>query len=638
MPEPTAPHFPPPPPDAVPAGVPEEAAPAWNPIPGGPIEHVEPEVPNFPPPPRRRPRWLPLLITALTLGLIASGLFVADQVGRPEAGRTVNRYLPADGASWAERIDRVTPNGTQSDTAVTESAIITGSAITGATDWTLNTRLIGAANSDPDLLSRGRYWRTTTTVPTRSATEAQRTKVYRAEQDLALMVESSPTGGAFAYYPNLIELPADAAPGQTWTSSGNAGGPISYTAAFRAEAAPNDCLAVTGDVTYTAPDLQPVQRQLGRTWCPGLGLVAATERGAEQLTITRLDPPPALPAPDTTDRPIDWTPTDWKQHVFEATSVDPTFGSGPISGTPSGLNALTRSGVLLRGTTSARDIIGFTAATSATWQSRWRVHPGGTILTLTAYGDAFLTTTSLRTVVGYGADGTRRWSLSLPEVVLAPPVRASDTEAVLVTLGGEVTVVEIATGRIRWRVTPGSDIGVGAAVAAGNVLVADRARHLVALRAADGAEVWREEEANAAIDLAGSGDQLMLVGDADVDSFGAVDGAMRWRAGFPDSASAPKPTPFAGGVVALTSTGAMALDGAGRTRWVRGGVYGLSVGGDDLVCWASGQAEVLGPDSATLTRFAIPEQTLGNTHQFLVSPEGAWLLDSSWSVRRYSRD
>ena len=115
VPEPTAPHFPPPPPDAVPAGVPEDAAASWNPIPGGPPAYPEPDFPPPQPPRRRRPRWLPLLVTALTLVLIASGLFVADQVGRTEAGRTVDRYLPADGASWSERIDSVTATGTQSD-------------------------------------------------------------------------------------------------------------------------------------------------------------------------------------------------------------------------------------------------------------------------------------------------------------------------------------------------------------------------------------------------------------------------------------------------------------------------------------------------------------------------------------------
>ena len=277
-------------------------------------------------------------------------------------------------------------------------------------------------------------------------------------------------------------------------------------------------------------------------------------------------------------------------------SVDPTFGTGPITGTPSGLDALTRSGVLLRGTTSAQDILGFTAATSATWQSRWRVHPGGNILTLSAYGDAFLTTTSMRTVVGYGADGTRRWTLSLPEVVLAPAVRASDTEAVLVTLGGEVIndrhrdrsdpLAHHARVRHR-RERRGGRRECGDRRPSPDIW--SRSGHPTAPRSG------ARRRPTPPVALAAAATSVLLVGDADVDSFAAADGTMRWRAGFPDSASAPTPTPFAGGVVLLTNAGAQALDGAGRTRWVRGGVYGLTVGGDDLVCWAPARPRCSGP-------------------------------------------
>ena len=84
-----APNFPPPPPDAVPAGVPEDPAATWNPIPGGPPAYPEPDFPPPQPPPSSAGRgWLPLLVTGLALALIASGLFVADRIGRTEAGPT----------------------------------------------------------------------------------------------------------------------------------------------------------------------------------------------------------------------------------------------------------------------------------------------------------------------------------------------------------------------------------------------------------------------------------------------------------------------------------------------------------------------------------------------------------------------
>jgi hypothetical protein len=593
-----------------------------------PAEQLEP-----PPGPRRWP-WLPLLVPLLALSLVAGALFVTDRIGRATTGSTVQSFLPADGTSWTEQVRRSGPAGDRTDTAVTESAHIAGSAITSATDWTLATQLIGTANSDRASLDRGRFWRTTTIVPARSTTEAPQTRIYRAEQDLALMVESGPSG-AFAYTPNLVELPADAAPGRTWASAGQAGGSIRYTASFRAEAAPRGCLAVSGEISYTASEVEPVRRQLSRTWCPDQGLVALAERGGgETLETDRIQATDELPRPDTNDLPAEWTPKDWRPQSYTARSVDPTFGPGEISGTPSPLLAMSRSGVLLRGTTSSQDILGFTAEDGSTWQSRWRVHPGGTILTLAAFGDAFVATTSLRTVVGYGVDGARRWTLIVPEVVLTQPVRASATELVLVTLGGEMLVVEIATGAVRWLTRPGADVGVAPVVAAGNVVVADRAGNLAGLPLADGRESW-QTEAGEVTALATTDDLAVVVGPADVDGFSARTGTLRWRARLPDSATAP--VPFAGGVAVLTNGGARAVDGAGRTRWVRRGVYGLTAGETHLVCWGPGGLEVLDQESQTVATFPIPAQTVGNTQRFLASADGVWLFDSSWKILRWSR-
>jgi hypothetical protein len=165
VPAPAYADFPPPPVDAVPAGFPP------------PGEQPEP------PPVRRRPPWLPLLVPLLALSLVAGALFVTDRIGRAATGSTVTTFLPADGTSWTEQVRRSGPAGDRTDTAVTESAHIAGSAITSATDWTLATQLIGAANSDRASLDRGRFWRTTTIVPARSSAEASQTRIYRAEQD-----------------------------------------------------------------------------------------------------------------------------------------------------------------------------------------------------------------------------------------------------------------------------------------------------------------------------------------------------------------------------------------------------------------------------------------------------------------------
>ncbi|HLL63467.1 MAG TPA: hypothetical protein VK401_10485, partial [Propionibacteriaceae bacterium] len=83
--------------------------------------------------------------------------------------------------------------------------------------------------------------------------------------------------------------------------------------------------------------------------------------------------------------------------------------------------------------------------------------------------------------------------------------------------------------------------------------------------------------------------------------------------------------------------GARAVDGAGRTRWVRRGVYGLTAGETHLVCWGPGGLEVLDQESQTVATFPIPAQTVGNTQRFLASADGVWLFDSSWKILRWSR-
>ena len=141
-----------------------------------------------------------------------------------------------------------------------------------------------------------------------------------------------------------------------------AGGALSYTADFRAESR-----ARRMPRGHRRHHLQRSEPRAGAA-SSRPDLVSGARAGRRDRAGDRggHDQPPRFPArrwrrrtPPTS--PIDWTPTEWRQHIFQAESVDPTFGTGPISGTPSGLAALTRSGVLLRGTTSAQDILGFTA-------------------------------------------------------------------------------------------------------------------------------------------------------------------------------------------------------------------------------------------------------------------------------------
>ncbi len=96
----------------------------------------------------------------------------------------------------------------------------------------------------------------------------------------------------------------------------------------------------------------------------------------------------------------------------------------------------------------------------------------GEILTLRAFGNVILVTTSARQLVAYTDLGIRMWQLDLDEIAPAPPVRVSDSEVVVVDLAGEVRRLAIATGAVVWQHSLGSDVTATAGGRGG-----DRGRH-----------------------------------------------------------------------------------------------------------------------------------------------------------------
>ena len=565
---------------------------------------------------------------ALSTTLLGAGLFVSDRVGRPEASGAASRFVPADGAGWFSS-DRDGSGAVT--TSATESAIIVGSAITGALDWTLATQVIGATGSDLGVLSRTRFWRTVSTPVGKPADQGQHTRVYAVGADVRLLVESGPDG-AWAYRPNLVELPAGVTAGQQWTSTGTAGAIATYTAAYAAADAADagaGCLRVSGNITYAARKLTAT-RQVRKTWCPGQGVVEEVLRDDGVQQVRTRAAAPALAAPPTTDVPIHWTPDRWVSRSGTMVSADPTFGKGAVSGSPSSIPPLRlASGLMLRAT-SASDVVGLTPASPSEWQTRWRARPGGTILTATAVGQMWVVSTSSRHLVGYDDRGVRRWRLALDEVVTAQPGRASATELTVVTAAGEVLLVDVPTGAVRWQVRPGADVGVPAVAGQGVVVVADRNGDLIGLRQGDGTERWRAH-VSGALFVAVDGQRLLVVGADDVDAFDLASGERVWRS--PYSGTAKGLSAFGGWALLVTHDGLRAFDASGRVAWRRPGVYGLSSNGTYLVCWGRREAVVLDAAARPVRTFATPEQPVGSPHRFLAAGDGVYLLDSTWTWR-----
>jgi outer membrane protein assembly factor BamB len=95
------------------------------------------------------------------------------------------------------------------------------------------------------------------------------------------------------------------------------------------------------------------------------------------------------------------------------------------------------------------------------------------------------------------------WQLALTEIAPTPPVRASDTTAVLVDLSGEVRYFAIATGELRWRHDIGSDVNVPPAAGAGTVVIMDRGGTTTGLDLATGASRWTADLLGTAAGFAG---------------------------------------------------------------------------------------------------------------------------------------
>ena len=109
-------------------------------------------------------------------------------------------------------------------------------------------------------------------------------------------------------------------------------------------------------------------------------------------------------------------------------SINPTFGQGPMVGSPSAVAApvRTESGLVIRATLGPGDLVATTPKTLTEWTSIWRAHPGGTVLSLSAFGNVIIATTSNRQMVAYSDVGVRLWQLSLDDLAPTPPVRISD--------------------------------------------------------------------------------------------------------------------------------------------------------------------------------------------------------------------
>ena len=585
------------------------------------------------PPPRsdaaqsRRPWWLPLVVVAVVALLIATTTYVANSTVIFGRAATAAQYLPPDGAVAFERTDTTRELKTTIGTTVTESARFTGVAALLSVDSRLSAAMGKEAFDEKGTI---KAWRTITSQLNDPAAIAQTIRFYRVTAGVDLLAASTPTEG-YVYSPGLILLPSDVHAGSRWSSAGSAGDALDYRSELQADVASDGCLKVSGEVRYLSK-----QGQLGRivslnqTWCQGLGIVAESQSFADVHTTTSRIETPAPSTPTTNNTPIQWSaPQRWTGRNFGTISINPTFGEGPMASTPASLTPVqTESGLIIRATYGQGDLVATTPKTLSEWTSVWRTHPGGTILTLAAFGNVIIATTSNREVVAYSDTGIRLWQFAVDDLAPTPPVRAGDREAVLVDLAGVMRTFDLGTGAVRWQHTVGSDVNVTPAVGSGVVVIMDRGGTTTAFDVGTGKRRWH-------LDLLGRGatvigDTVVVLQDQAAHALAVDTGLHRWVR--PYFGTLTGLAGFANYAVVATKGECIMINEAGVIIKRLGPALALTPTQDHLAVWGASDAQVLDSSGAVITGWSLSPLTIAKQDRVaLASSNGVLLFNADWT-------
>jgi hypothetical protein len=604
----------------------------WSGLPEDPLASSAVDPSWGPPEPRRR-WWVPLVVLAIIGGLVGGATFAGHTVGLGLPRTAATAFLPLDGTAAYERVETTREGMTTVSYQVTESARFSG--VTGllSTDTKFGTQLFAETYDERDTL---RIWRTTSNIYNDPAAPYATTRMYRANAAVELLGESRP-GAGYVYRPALVELPADVRAGARWSGSGSANDVLDYRSEFRAADASDGCLHVTGEVRYLSKQGQsgPLVN-LERTWCPGRGVVRATETFANVVTNTSLATGPTPQIRTTTDSPLRWTAPDrWAAHAYNTISVDPTFGKGPMSGSPKSLAPVrTDSGLVVRATRSLNDLIAITPKTPTEWVSAWRSHVPGEILTMRAFGNVILVATSTRQLVAYTDLGIRLWQLDLDEIAPAPMMRVSDADVVVIDLAGEVRRLAVATGAVAWQHSLGSDVTVAPAVGNGLVVAMDRGGTVTALDEATGDRRWTAELEGLAAGFVG--DALVVLQDQTAHGLDPATGKRRWLRPF--FGSVTELARFGDRLVLATQNATVLLDQTGQVTSRLPGYLRVTVATDRMVGWGVHEAELVGTAGVVSRRWTLPSLTLAVQDRPAVgTPQGVLLFNSDWTFSAWEQ-
>ncbi len=332
--------------------------------------------------------------------------------------------------------------------------------------------------------------------------------------------------------PGRLDLPADLAAGNTWTSEGAVAfrtpdqewSSTDYRADYRAQA-PTDpgerlrgCVVVAMTIVINQQEL-PSER----TWCPGSGVIASHDgENAWQ-------PSDALPRLSPVDPPaFDWSRADELQFTDRVHSQP---GAGITSLSPISAPAVLPDGSLVFANQVVPDLIALDSAEDPP-PVRWVARPGGTLTSTASFAGITVVTNGRRELVAYGPEGQWLWQARLTDLTRVPPVRFGADTVVVVTLDGGVTGYDLVTGEERWRATMGTEIRRTPLAAGDRLLVADAGGALSSFDR-QGNEQWTVDAGRvAALAVSDGPAPVVAVGRSDsyvVRGYSLADGSQVWR-------------------------------------------------------------------------------------------------------------
>ncbi|GAB3929039.1 hypothetical protein GCM10011575_25850 [Microlunatus endophyticus] len=568
----------------------------------------------------------PVVFCLACLAIVAVCLYAADVPAW--SSRPQSAYVPPDG-----EVKYLGASPTSQVTSV-ETAVLGVGEAAQSVEPGLSRAVLGSVGVG----YRGQLWRTRSAPAAATDNRPATVSVYRTDHGIALIAESD--GDRLRSYSPALQLTA---PGggaaDRWSVRGTitgTDGPEAYagrySGTFSSVPIPHDCVEITGSVTITER-LGDHRQDSTRTWCPGSGVVAVGA-GSDPARL-HLVQAPGVGGVDTHQTHDLWPlGADWSAQRVVPVQPAPGDPRAALLGEPSTLQPVrTADGVQVRATQQGSDLVGLRSDSNdrAGGQvAAWRVHPGGTVIGLTASGDQIVVVTSQRQLVSYRSDGRLLWRQDLGDVAVAAPVIIPGPNSAVATLtsNGTVVMIDSARGVVSWRQHVGAVPGMPLAAAAGVIAVPTSPGGLVGLDRQTGRQRW--QVSLPAVDgLISAGNRFVVAEGHNVHSFDAATGAHLWRRGLPGSVRQ---------VLALGSR--LLVDGTSRTtllsgngvpQWTGPAYAAVSADGRSWLGWRQGSVDVHDHPDGTARSITIPVPAGSYDPRPLVDPTGAWIFGADWA-------